>query len=105
MLWGRAEKLRSLMPIMSVVPPAKNVRRSNATDTMVLAPKIYTLRGAFFNKLGYSRKSSHLIGPGFIHAPESLFTTTICRSPLHGPRGQRSHLRGHMEVFYALFCI
>jgi hypothetical protein len=51
MLWGRAEKLRSLMPIMSVVPPAKNVRRSNATDTMVLAPKIYTLRGAFFNKL------------------------------------------------------
>jgi hypothetical protein len=25
---------------------------------MVLAPKIYTLRGAFFNKLGYSRKFS-----------------------------------------------
>jgi hypothetical protein len=41
---------------MSFVPPAENVRRSNATDTMVLAPKIYTLRGAFFNKLGYSRK-------------------------------------------------
>jgi hypothetical protein len=36
---------------MSVVPPAENVRRSNATDTVVLAPKVYTLRGAFFNKL------------------------------------------------------
>jgi hypothetical protein len=36
---------------MLFVPPAENVRRSNATDTMVLAPKVYTLRGAFFNKL------------------------------------------------------
>jgi hypothetical protein len=41
---------------MSVVPPAENVRRSNATDTMVLAPKVYTLRGAFFNKLNPSPK-------------------------------------------------
>ena len=51
---GSTEKVRSLMPIMLVVPPAENVRRSNATDTMVLAPKVYTLRGAFFNKLSSS---------------------------------------------------
>jgi hypothetical protein len=51
MLWGSAEKLRSLMPIMLVVPPAENGRSSNATDTTVLAPKVYTPRDAFFNKL------------------------------------------------------
>jgi hypothetical protein len=41
---------------MLVVPPAENGRSSNATDTTVLAPKVYTPRDAFFNKLGCSRK-------------------------------------------------
>jgi len=50
---------------MSVVPPAENVRRSNATDTVVLAPKVYTLRGAFFNKLKRSRNS----GCSILHKP------------------------------------
>jgi hypothetical protein len=34
---------------MLVVPPAENGRRSNATDTAVLAPKVYTSRGTRFS--------------------------------------------------------
>jgi hypothetical protein len=61
---------------MLVVPPAENGRRSNATDTTVLAPKVYTPREAFFNKLRSSRKFD---GPG--PSPRD-------RGPSFGP-GQR----------------
>jgi hypothetical protein len=52
-----------------------------------------------------SERSGYLIGPGLIHAPESLYATTTC-SPL--PRrviSLRSHPRDPGQAIYARSCI
>jgi hypothetical protein len=51
-----------------------------------------------------SAKSGHLVGPGPIHIPESLCTTTTCSPHLRCVRGHESHPRGLRRVFYARSC-
>src|SRR5215212_8231486 len=53
---------------------------------------------------GVSEKCGCPIGPGLIHVPESLCTTTICSPHSRCVRGHSSHLRGPRRAVYARLC-